>query len=367
MIETFSLSPDSRWLVWNVEKDLDRWRTLLSQFVSSAPQAFIQFISEMRANFAGVIAELRQGEDHQLLRPYKYEPTQMSTMVAKRVELTRDLDIAKQRAQATQMAFDNIHSFFFQTGSGAQALVISPPNPDSNLPEHHHTALYWLDFDGQKVHGHQLFIDLSSSERQDFMRWLAEKNNNIYSHSEDLDLASHPILFSSLRLKDSIGFISLIKEFLNQHCHRDAIDQAKIGDPAQFVSRQMKLEEKNQQEADLWGEQYSRFISQGLLGEAKVLVSKLQMKILNLTETKVRLFMQKAKNFPELLRSIFLLPCGFLEFAFNSIEPETGVSTLLSSGELVHCPVCDPNKTKEKVHCPPGHSCPRCHTFRQCG
>lgn len=366
MIETLSLSPDPRWLVWNVEKDLDRWRTLLPQFVNSVPQAFIQFIFDMRDNFAGIIAELRQGEDHQLLRPYEYTLTHMDTMVAKRVELTQGLNVAEQRAQATQTAFDEVHSFFSDAGSGAQALVISPPNPDSNLPEHRDTALYWLNYDGQKVQGHQLFIDLSSSERVELMRWLAEKNKISYSHLEDLDLASHPIQFSSLHLKDSVDFISLVKEFLNNHCHRDTINKVNIGNPQEFIARQMELEIKNQKEAEHWGERYARLISQGLLGEAKILVSKLQMKILNLTEKKIRSLIQKAKEFPDLLRALFLLPCGFLEFAFNSIESGVEVSALPSE-KLVHCPVCDPQKTKDKVHCPPGHSCPRCHTLRHCG
>lgn len=367
MMETFSLSPDPRWLVWNVEKDLDRWHTLLTQFTDSIPQALINFVSDMRDNFIGIIAELRQGEEHQLLRPYKYDLSHMDTMVTKRVELTKGLEIAEQRAQATQIALDGVHHFFSAAGSGAQALVISPPNPDSNLPEHRDTALYWLDYNGQEVLGHQLFIDLSSLERQEFMRWLAEKNKISYSHSEDLDLASHPIQFFSVHLKDSVDFISLIKEFLNECCHRDTINQVKIAKPQAFVTYQMELEIKNHEEAELWGERYARLVSQGLLGEAKVLVSKLQMKILNLTEDKVRSLVQKAKQFPDLLRALFLLPCGFLEFAFDSNESKVGTSTSLLNEELVHCPVCDPQKTKEKVYCPPGHSCPRCHTLRQCG
>lgn len=35
--------------------------------------------------------------------------------------------------------------------------------------------------------------------------------------------------------------------------------------------------------------------------------------------------------------------------------------------DWVYCPVCDPNKEKGKVYCPPGHTCCHCGTLRQCG
>ena len=64
----------------------------------------------------------------------------------------------------------------------------------------------------------------------------------------------------------------------------------------------------------------------------------------------------------------FLVACGLLEFTGTADPGVSHINSLILGGsELVHCPVCDPHKTKGKVHCPPGHSCPRCHTLRQCG
>lgn len=370
-IETLSLAPDSRWLVWDPKHDLDRWKTLISQYAGAAPQAFLHFARDMRANLVGFIAELRQGEQHQLLRPYKYELSHMDSMTHKRVELTEGLNVAEQRARATELAFTAVHEFFLKTGPEAEALVMSPPNPDQNLPEHEHTALYWLRFDGTNVFGNQLFIDLSDQERRDFMTWISVQNGAPhYIHTEDADIAANPALLSARHINSQVEFVALVEHFLNDRCHRDTVAGVVIGDPKRFVTNQMKLEENNQQEAGLWVDRYAKFVSQGLFEEAKILISKLQMNALGLTEKGVKDLIKKAKDSPELLRALFLLPCGFLQFSFSEggspTSAEFGVG-VLSSSELVYCPVCDPGKRREKVHCPPGHTCPRCGTLRQCG
>lgn len=293
------------------------------------------------------IGELRLESAQQLLRHYSYELPEMDEMVSERAAETQGLDQTHQRASAIEAGIAATRAYFLRCGEGSQALCMSPINEANGNPEFEHTALYWKTFRNGKVEAWQLFVDFDSEERNAYMAWVARRADISYHAKTDLELASLPVcphspklpLFHSLH-----EFIADIAEFQKMISGRASISGISLEDPDQFIRSQCHLEERNQQEAGNWVESYVRAIAQGSIELGKQIITKLQMKILGVTESVVR-SIGRSLNIDLSTLQLFLKACGFLEFSFA-----TGGSRELTSSPMIGLPTC-----QEKI-------CKRCGT-----
>lgn len=304
---------------WRVEADLDRWQTLLAQ----TPHAFLRFAEEIKAGLTGFIAELRVDKDHQLLRPYQYELLQGDEAVANRQTETSGIDGIYQRAKATAIGIGKAHDHFRSQGDGAQAILMSPVNEATGQPEFLHTAIYFLTHESGIVNGWQLFVDFSAQERKDYMTWVSCRAGADYHAAGDLNLASVPVVSPASRsLYSSVGdFIADTAGFFESVRDRASISGISLENPEKFIADQMRLEVKNRQEAEVWVDPYVRAIAQGSIELGRRIITNLQLKVLNLTESAVRAAARLASvDFSAL--QVFLRACGFLSFSFS---PETSI------------------------------------------
>ncbi len=309
------------------------------------PQALLHFAAEIHSGLTGFIAELRVDDQRQLLRPYEYKLPDVGAAVARRQLETAGLDNVGQRAAATAAGIRRTHDHFRSAGDGAQAILMSPVNEATGRPEFLHTAIYFLTFENGTVTGWQLFTDFSAPERQQYMAWVARRAGINYSAQTDLDLAATPVLspdYSSVE-----EFIWDVTQFLKSTRDRASISEISLEDPGRFVADQLQLEAKNRQEASFWVNDYVRAIAQGSIGLARRIITKLQFKVLNLTESTVRHAARLAAvDFSAL--QMFLRACGFLSFSF---APEASV---ISPQSFFASPVIGGN-CQEKI-------CSRCGT-----
>ncbi len=321
---TFSFG-DPRLRAWRVELDFTRWQWLLKQAAGVVPHAVLRFSQEITAGLTGFIAELKVDNQHQLLRPYQYELPAMGEAVAHRQAETDGLDGVGHRAAAAAIGISRVHGHFRSRGQGSQAILMSPVNEASGQPEFLHTAVYFLAYENGAVNGWQLFVDFSAPERQQYMAWVARRAGTNYSAQTDLDLAAAPVLSadsSGQQLYSSVeDFIADAAGFLKTGRGRASISDISLENPGRFVADQMRLEDKNRQEAESWVEPYIRAIAQGSIDLGRRIITKLQLKVLNLTESAVRSAARLAAvDFSAL--QVFLRACGFLPFSFS---PETSI------------------------------------------
>jgi len=328
MAETLSSTlsfGDSRLQAWRVELDFNRWQYLLEQVAGVVPHAVLRFSKEITAGLTGFIAELKVGNQRQLLRPYQYELPEVDQAVAHRQAETEDLDGVGQRAAAAAIGINRAHDHFRSRGEGSQAILMSPVNEATGQTEFLHTAVYFLTYENGFVSGWQLFVDFSAAERQQYMAWVARRADTDYSAQTDLDLAATPVLSpesSVAPLYSSIEeFIADAARFRKNTRGRALISGISLENPEHFIAGQMRLEAKNRQEAENWVEPYVRAIAQGSIDLSRRIITNLQLKVLNLTESAVRRAARLASvDFSAL--QIFLRACGFLSFSFS---PETSV------------------------------------------
>ncbi len=317
---------DPRLGAWRVELDFDRWQWLLKQTAGVVPHAVLRFSQEITAGLTGFIAELKVDNQRQLLRPYQYELPAMGEAVVHRQAETEGLDGVHQRAAAAAIGISRVHDNFRSRGQGSQAVLMSPVNETTGQPEFLHTAIYFLVYDENgAVNGWQLFVDFSAAERQQYMAWVARRSNVDYRNQTDLDLAATPVvsvgspvrpLYSSVE-----DFAADIVEFLKTGRGRASISDISLENPKQFVTNQLRLEAENRREAENWIEPYIRAIAQGSIDLARRIITQLQLKVLNLTESAVRSVARRAAvDFSAL--QVFLRACGFLSFSFS---PETSI------------------------------------------
>lgn len=356
MAETISIS-DRRLFAWRVELDQGRWELLLQSCGKNLPQALLGFAESIGRNLTSFVAELRVGNEHQLLRPYSYSLSDVDTAVSNRVEETAGLAHVNQRARAIASGINKAHQFFRERGTGTQAMLMSPVNQAAGEPEHQHTAVHWLAFDGMEVKGWQLFLDIHRRQRMALMELLCDDNSQVCHYGDDLDLASNPVLYEVEHWNEVAEFVATVFKHVGIE-----------DDPAAFVEDQLTLERRNRQEAELWKEPYVHAITQGFLGQAKQIITQMQLKIRGLTELDVREAFRRLTTDLSLAIRTFMAACGFLEFSFApyGFEPfiTPMVYTLTGAGskeDTVHCPNC--NRT---VNCPVGHRCPGCQQLRPC-
>lgn len=353
MAESFRIS-DRRLLAWNPDKDRFQWLARLEQFGGQTATAVLHFGTEIHDNLTSFIAELRPGQEQQLLRPYSYQLDEIDSAVVNRVAETRGISNVEDRSLAIAKGIKSVHEFFRSAGNGAQAVMMSPVNEVSREPEFQHTAIYWLTHQNGRVEGWQLFLDVSPVQRQGLMRHLSNVKGQEYDWKNDLDLAAHPVLMNKQWQRPE-DFIETVFRFLG-------VD----ADVAEFVGRQLKLENRNQEEAKLWSGKYISAITQGLLGAAKQIITSMQLKVRGLTEFDVRQALRQSAIDMSSAMQVFLAACGFLEFSFApAVSGQEAVLPGLPAARLeshrVHCPNC--NKT---VSCAVGESCPGCHQIRPC-
>lgn len=305
MAETLCIS-DRRLLAWTPDKDRFQWLARLAEFGGQTAAAALHFGREIHDNLTAFIAELRPGQDQQLFRPYSYRLEQIDSAVDNRVAETKGISNVEDRSWAIAEGIKSVHEFFRSTGDGAQAVLMSPVNEVTGQPEYQHTAVYWLIYRNSIVEGWQLFLNISSGERQELMRHLSKNQGQEYGWKNDLDLAAHPVLMDNQWNRPE-DFIETVFKFLN-------IDV----DAAEFVERQLKLEKRNQGEAEIWADKYINAITQGLLGTADRVVTQMQLKIRGLTEFDVRQALRQSAVDMTSAMQIFMAACGFLEFSFAS-------------------------------------------------
>ena len=231
---------------------------------------------------------------------------------------------------------------------------MSPVNEIAGKPEYQHTAVYWLTHRNGAVEGWQLFLNITSVQRQELMRNLSNNQGQEYGWKNDLDLAAHPVLMSK-KWQRPEDFVGSVFKFLGVDI-----------DAAEFVGRQLKLEKRNIEEAGIWADKYIHAITQGLLGTAKQIITNLQMQVRGITEFDVRQALRQSAVDMSSAMQIFMAACGFLEFSFAAADNRilrASDGGIFSGAEShrVHCPNC--NKI---VSCAIGESCPGCRQVRPC-
>ena len=353
MAETLCIS-DRRLLAWNPDKDRFQWLARLAEFGGQTAAATLHFGREIHDNLTAFIAELRPGQDQQLFRPYSYRLEQIDSAVVNRVAEIKGISNVENRSWAIAEGIKSVHEFFRSTVDGAQAVLMSPVNEATGQPEHQHTAVYWLTHQNGRVEGWQLFLNISPAQRQELMRHLSNNQGQEYGWKNDLDLAVHPVLMDN-PWNQPKDFIETIFKFLNVDI-----------DAVEFVGRQLKLEKKNQKEAGIWADKYINAITQGLLGTASQIITKMQLKVRGLTEFDVRQALRQSAVEISSAMQIFMAACGFLEFSFSTTDNQmlkvsAGGIFLEAESHRVHCPNC-----KKTVSCAIGESCPGCHQIRPC-
>lgn len=344
MAEIFCIS-DRRLLAWNPDKDRLQWLARLEEFGGQTAAAMLHFGSEIHGNLTAFIAELRPGQEQQLLRPYSYQLAEIDSAVCKRVVETRGISNVEDRSRAVAEGINLAHEFFRNAGDGAQAVLMSPVNEAAGQPEHQHTAIYWLAHRNGAVDGWQLFLNISPVQRQGLMRHLSNVQGQEYSWKNDLDLAAHPVLMNQ-QWKRPEDFVEAAFRCL----YMDV-------DPAKFVGRQLKLEKQNQGEAETWADKYINAITQGLLGTANQIITKMQLKVRGLTEFDVRQALRRSAVDMSSAMQVFLAACGFLEFSFASavsgqemVLPVGGI--VLGGCEAKICRRCGTHAGDSDTKCP---------------
>ncbi|MBI5357111.1 hypothetical protein HZB78_05905 [Candidatus Collierbacteria bacterium] len=305
MAESFCIS-DRRLLAWNPDKDRFQWLARLEEFGGQTVAAALHFATEINDNLTAFIAELRPGQEQQLLRSYSYQLRQIDSAVVNRVVETRGIASVEDRSLAIAQGIKSAHEFFRSAIDETQAVLMSPVNEIAGKPEHQHTAVYWLTHRNGAVKGWQLFLNITSVQRQELMRNLSNNQGQEYGWKNDLDLAAHPALIDNQWQRPE-DFIEAAFRFLG-------VDV----DPAGFVGRQLKLEERNQEEAGIWVDKYINAITQGLLGTASQIITQMQLKVRGLTEFDVRQAQRQSAVEVSPALQVFLAACGFLEFSFAS-------------------------------------------------
>lgn len=305
MAETFCIS-DRRLLAWNPDKDRFQWLARLEEFGGQTAAAALHFGREIHDNLTAFIAELRPGQEQQLLRPYSYQLQQIDSAVVNRVAETRGISNVEDRSRAISQGIKSAHEFFRNAGDGAQAVLMSPVNEAAGQPEHQHTAIYWLTHRNGAAEGWQLFLNISPVQRQGLMRHLSNVQGQEYGWTNDLDLTAYPILMNK-QWERPEDFIEAAFRFLDVDI-----------DAAEFVCRQLKLEKRNKKEAETWADKYINAITQGLLGTASQIITKMQLKVRGLTEFDVRQALRRSAVDMSSAMQVFLAACGFLEFSFAS-------------------------------------------------
>lgn len=303
MAETLCIS-DRRLLAWNPDKDRLQWLARLEEFGGQTAAAAVYFGTEIHDNLTAFIAELRPGQEQQLLRPYSYQLSEIDSAVVNRVAETRGISNVEDRSRAIAQGIKLAHEFFRSAGNGAQAVLISPVNEVSGQPEHQHTAIYWLSHQNGKAEGWQLFLNISFAQRRGLMRHLSDTQAQEYNWASDFDLAVHPVLMKNQWNRPE-DFTETIFRFLNLDV-----------DAAEFVRRQLKLEKRNKKEAETWADKYINAITQGLLGTAGRIITQMQLKIRGLTEFDVRQAWRQSAVDMSSAMQVFIAACGFLEFSF---------------------------------------------------
>lgn len=349
---TYSLESDRNRLAWDPKRDFNYLQELAAaqsiNLIHAIPEVLRQFKTYIHDSFASFIAELRPDNEHALTNTYFATYQDMLRMISLKTQQTEGLDDTHLRAQKIQNDFQIAISHLL-SHPDSQAIVISPVNKTEGGTEYKYTALYLLTSqkDKEGYIGQMLFTDFTQEEQEAFLK-------------------VYPPLESKIVFPDMKSFLVAVGDFLEVHRGHKILAGKDLSDVDQFIREEQKLKQENRAEAAGWVEEYAKLIAVGAINSARSLITKLQMKVLGLKKSDI---FNAIRNVGTDLKAalLFLRDCGTLEFAFNSIEPGIGASTSLISEGLVHCPVCDPQKTKEKVHCPPGHSCPRCHTLRQCG
>ena len=353
MSEILSIS-DRRLLAWNPDKDRLQWLSRLAEFGGQTAVAVLHFGREINYNLTAFIAELRPGQEQQLLRPYSYQLEQIDSAVDNRVIETTGITNVENRSQAIAQGIKSAHEFFRSAGDGAQAVLMSPVNEIAGKPEHKHTAVYWLAHQNGRVEGWQLFLNIPPVQRQKLMRHLSNNQGQEYCWENDLDLAAHPVLMNK-QWKRPEDFVEAVFGFLG-------VDVAA----AEFIGHQLKLEKRNQEEAVIWADKYIHAITQGLLGTAKQIITNLQMQVRGITEFDVRQALRQSAVDMSSAMQIFMAACGFLEFSFAAADNRilrASDGGIFSGAEShrVHCPNC--NKI---VSCAIGDPCPGCRQIRPC-
>lgn len=348
---TYSLESDDRnRLAWDPHRDINYLKELAAtqsvNLIHAAPEVLRQFKTYIHDSFTSFIAELRPSSEHALTNTYFATYEDMLRMTALKTAQTKGLDDTHLRAQKIQYDFQTAISHLL-SHPDSQAIVISPVNKTEGGTEYKYTAIYLLIGQEDGYIGNMLFTDFTEEEQAAF-------------------LEAYPSLMSQTFFPDMKSFLVAVGDFLQVHRGHKILAGKDLSNVDQFLQREEKLNRENKTEASGWVEEYARFIAIGAIDLARSLVTKLQMKVLGLKKSDI---LKAIRNIGADWKAglLFLRDCGTLEFTFDSKEPKIGESMLSPSGELVHCPVCDPSKSKEKVYCPPGHSCPRCHTLRQCG
>jgi hypothetical protein len=344
---------------WRVELDFHRWKTLLDESTGSIPHALFHLAKEAQAGLTSFIAELRVDQDHQLLRPYQYELAEMDLAVANRETETREINGAHRRATATEIGISKTHDHFRSHDPGAQAVLMSPVNETTGRPEYLHTAIYFLTHENGVVAGWQLFVDFSQAERLNYMSRVARRAGADYWAQTDLDLAVNPILSAgSAPLYSSIEeFIADVAGFLKTIRDRVAISGISLENPQQFIVDQMRLEAKNRHEAENWVEPDVRAIAAGSIDLAGRIITKLQLKTLNLTESAVRAAARLAAVDVSALQ-VFLRACGFLSFSFSPetsvISPQSFLAAPITGGHCQEkiCSRCGTHAGDHDTKCP---------------
>lgn len=345
---------------WRPEADRRRWETVLTEAAGTAPHALWRFVHETREGLTSFIAELKINHDTQLLRPYTYELTQVDQAVANRETETDGMDGVHQRATATAAGIRRTHNYFRGHGDGSQAVLMSPVNEADGRPEFSHTALYVLTYEHGVVNGWQLFVDFSPQERKDYVARIARRAGAGDDTTTDLELAAHPVLSESSAkpLYNSLfEFVADIAQFRKNTRGRASISGISLEDPAGFIKNQLRLEAKNCREAERWVEPYIRAIAQGSIDLARRIITKLQLKALNLTESAVRAAARLTSvDFSAL--QVFLRACGFLSFSFSPETPslpfQISLTTPISGGACQEkiCRRCGTHAGDHDTTCP---------------
>lgn len=325
---------------WRVEADLHRWQTLLAETLGNIPHALLRFKEEIHPRLTSYIAELEVDQDHQLLRQYQYEISQVDDAVANREAQTIGVDGVHQRDTAIAIGFRKTHGYFRLQGDGAQALLMSPVNEVAGQPEYKYTAVYFLTHNQATVEGWQLFVDFSPQERRDYMGWVSRRAGADYHAAGDLELAANPVISESSTkpIYNSVyDFIADTAGFLESVRDRVTISEISLENPQQFIADQIRLEAKNRLKAQNWVEPYIRAIAQGSIDLGRRIITNLQLKVLNLTESAVRAAARLASaDFSAL--QVFLRACGFLSFTFSPEVSAISTQTLFTASAIGgHC------------------------------
>ena len=371
MAETIAVG-DRRLLAWDVGKDMNGWTRVLGEQGGVMAQAFLSFSRRMHESLTAFIAELRPGEQQQLLRPYSYELPRVAEVMVNGEAYVEGLDRAHTRAHAMTLGVGRVHQHFQDLqgrDNGAQAVLMSPVSETRDEPEFQYTAVYLQTLRDGHVEAWQLFIDLNHEKRQAFMRWMAGRQGQSYELENDLDLAANPVLLDEKRYSSIEAFMTDIAAFLDDQRVDTPVARRITRDPVRFVQDQQGLEKENAQEAREWVDGYVRAIAQGSIELGKRIITQLQMKILGVTESMVRTAAREIHLDVAALQT-FLRACGFLEFTFSEsggLSPLSGIEALASNGERVKCPVCSSRaKHDVYVHCAIGAMCPGCGHTRPC-